>query len=243
MGDRNWSFQNSNENQTQKISKSIFVSNFPEDATARDLWKACNTYGTVVDVFIPYKRSKAGKRFAFVHFIKVMNLDRLVENLCTIWIGRFHLHVNHVRFERPQKRNNPILKGTNSEVYKNSFASVLKDGHVPFVIPDLTLVLDESCIKDHDFKLPFMGKVKDVSAIPNLPIIIIKKGFQNVKLTYLSGTWVWIRQKSQENCQKRANTDTRTEEYARAESQSQKVNPQSKSTLEDKDPKVSNSVP
>ncbi|GJX13496.1 hypothetical protein Tco_0205254 [Tanacetum coccineum] len=54
---------------------------------------------------------------------------------------------------------------------------------------------------------------------------------------------VRIRQKSQENRQKRANTDTRTEECARAGSQSQKVNPQSKSTLEDKDPKVSNSVP
>ncbi|GJW06960.1 RNA-directed DNA polymerase, eukaryota [Tanacetum coccineum] len=164
MGDRNRSFQNSNENQTQKISKSVFVSNFPEDATAQDLWKSCNTYGTVVDVFIPYKRSKA-------------------------------------------------------EVYKNSFASVLKDGHVSFVIPDPTLVLDESCIKEHDFKLPLMGKVKDVSAIPNLPVIIIKKGFQNVKLTYLSGRWVRIRQKSQENRQKRANTDTRTEECARAGSQ------------------------
>ncbi|GJT59545.1 RNA-directed DNA polymerase, eukaryota, nucleotide-binding alpha-beta plait domain protein [Tanacetum coccineum] len=190
MGDRNRSFQNSNENQTQKISKSVFMTNFPKDATARDLWKACNTYGTIVDVFIPYKGSKAGKRFAFVRFIKVMNLDRLVENLCTIWIGRFHLHANHVRFERPQKPNNPIPKGKNSEVYKNSFSSVLKYGHISFVILDPTLVLDESCIKEHDFKLSLMGKVKDVFAIPNLPVTIIKEGFQNVKLTYLGGTWV-----------------------------------------------------
>ncbi|GKC69529.1 RNA-directed DNA polymerase, eukaryota, nucleotide-binding alpha-beta plait domain protein, partial [Tanacetum coccineum] len=36
----------------------------------RDLWKVCNDYGTVVDVFIPNKKSKAGKRFAFVRFIK-----------------------------------------------------------------------------------------------------------------------------------------------------------------------------
>ncbi|GKC27751.1 hypothetical protein Tco_1035045 [Tanacetum coccineum] len=56
-------------------------------------------------------------------------------------------------------------------------------------------------------------------------------------------THVRIRQKSQENRQKRANTDTRTEECAKAGSQSQKVNPQSKSTLDDKDPKISNSVP
>nr|GEX81061.1 RNA-directed DNA polymerase, eukaryota, nucleotide-binding alpha-beta plait domain protein [Tanacetum cinerariifolium] len=38
--------------------------------TVRDLWKMCSDYGTVVDVFIPFKRSKSGKRFAFVSFIK-----------------------------------------------------------------------------------------------------------------------------------------------------------------------------
>nr|GFB92350.1 RNA-directed DNA polymerase, eukaryota, nucleotide-binding alpha-beta plait domain protein [Tanacetum cinerariifolium] len=38
--------------------------------------------------------SKAGKRFAFVRFIKVDNVDRLVGNLCMLWIGRMHLHAN-----------------------------------------------------------------------------------------------------------------------------------------------------
>nr|GEX17202.1 RNA-directed DNA polymerase, eukaryota [Tanacetum cinerariifolium] len=42
-----------------KISKSVFVRNFPEDSTARDLWKVCSDYGTVVDVVIPFKRSKS----------------------------------------------------------------------------------------------------------------------------------------------------------------------------------------
>nr|GEX26254.1 UvrD-like helicase, ATP-binding domain, P-loop containing nucleoside triphosphate hydrolase [Tanacetum cinerariifolium] len=41
----------------------------------RDLWKVCNDYGTVVDVFIPNKKSKAGKRFAFVRFIKESDSD------------------------------------------------------------------------------------------------------------------------------------------------------------------------
>ncbi|GJT31054.1 RNA-directed DNA polymerase, eukaryota, nucleotide-binding alpha-beta plait domain protein [Tanacetum coccineum] len=190
MGDRNRSFQNSNVNQTQKISKSVFVTNFPDTTTARGLWKTCNTYGMVVDVFIPFKRSKAGKKFAFVHFIKVTNLDRLVENLCTIWIGRFHLYANQVRFERPQKPNFPTHKETTSVAHKNSFASVLKEGHVSPVTPDPTLVLDESCIKEHDLNLSLMGKVKEVSAIPNLPVMIAKEGFQNVKLTYLGGMWI-----------------------------------------------------
>nr|GEW34497.1 RNA-directed DNA polymerase, eukaryota, nucleotide-binding alpha-beta plait domain protein [Tanacetum cinerariifolium] len=65
-----------------------------------DLWKLCQSYGTVVDVYIPNRRSKAGKRFAFVWFIKFDNVDRLVGNLYTLWIGRMHLHANVVRFER-----------------------------------------------------------------------------------------------------------------------------------------------
>ncbi|GKE40633.1 RNA-directed DNA polymerase, eukaryota, nucleotide-binding alpha-beta plait domain protein, partial [Tanacetum coccineum] len=98
-------FQNSLQSkidQTSKISKSVFISNFLDDCSSRDLWKVCNGYGTVVDVFIPNKRSKAGKRFAFVRFINVLNLDRLIENLKTIWIGRFHLSANTARFERPK---------------------------------------------------------------------------------------------------------------------------------------------
>nr|GFB53245.1 UvrD-like helicase, ATP-binding domain, P-loop containing nucleoside triphosphate hydrolase [Tanacetum cinerariifolium] len=54
------------------------------DCGSRDLWKVCEGYGKVVDVYIPNRRSKSGKRFAFVRFIRVENVDRLVGNLCTI---------------------------------------------------------------------------------------------------------------------------------------------------------------
>nr|GEV00971.1 RNA-directed DNA polymerase, eukaryota [Tanacetum cinerariifolium] len=81
----------SNADRVQNISHSIYVTNFPDSATSRDLWNACSVYGTLVDVFIPLKKSNEGKRFAFVRFVKVHNLVRLVENLCTIWIGRHHL--------------------------------------------------------------------------------------------------------------------------------------------------------
>nr|GFA15502.1 RNA-directed DNA polymerase, eukaryota, nucleotide-binding alpha-beta plait domain protein [Tanacetum cinerariifolium] len=38
--------------------------------------------------------------------------------------------------------------------------------------------------------MSLMGRAKDVSAIPNLPCIISKECFQNVKLSYLGGMWV-----------------------------------------------------
>ncbi|GKE99712.1 RNA-directed DNA polymerase, eukaryota, partial [Tanacetum coccineum] len=41
-----------------KISKTVFVTNFPDHITARDLWNVCTAYGKVVDVYIPLKRSK-----------------------------------------------------------------------------------------------------------------------------------------------------------------------------------------
>nr|GEX85037.1 putative F-box domain-containing protein [Tanacetum cinerariifolium] len=51
----------SNEDRIQKISHSIFVTNFPDSINLRDLWRECIAYGTVVDVFIPLKKSQAGK--------------------------------------------------------------------------------------------------------------------------------------------------------------------------------------
>ncbi|GJS42967.1 RNA-directed DNA polymerase, eukaryota, partial [Tanacetum coccineum] len=59
MGDRR-PF-NSKEDLTQKISTSVFVTNFPDHYTARDLWNVCLAYGKVIDVYIPFKKSKAGK--------------------------------------------------------------------------------------------------------------------------------------------------------------------------------------
>ncbi|GKE36984.1 ALP1-like protein isoform X1 [Tanacetum coccineum] len=46
--------------------------------SAKKLWTVCKQYGTVVDAFIPDRRSKAGKRFDFVRFIKIFDVDRLV---------------------------------------------------------------------------------------------------------------------------------------------------------------------
>ncbi|GJR71569.1 RNA-directed DNA polymerase, eukaryota, partial [Tanacetum coccineum] len=47
---------------TQRISKLVFVTNFPDHFSARDLWNVCTAYGKVVDVYIPLKKSKADSR-------------------------------------------------------------------------------------------------------------------------------------------------------------------------------------
>ncbi|GJW13209.1 DIE2/ALG10 family protein [Tanacetum coccineum] len=101
------------EDDVLKISTSVFVTNFPEQASAKDLWNACKQYGHVVDAFIPNKRSKAGKRFGFVRFIKVFDVERLVGNLCTVWIGRHIIHANATRFHRPKGSTSSQGNGEN----------------------------------------------------------------------------------------------------------------------------------
>ncbi|GKB76220.1 RNA-directed DNA polymerase, eukaryota [Tanacetum coccineum] len=197
--------QPSNEDLINKNSHSIFVTNFPNSVNSRDLWDKCKVYGTVVDVFIPNKLSKSGKRFAFVRFIKVYNIDRLVENLCTLWIGVHHLFANHVRFDRPPKPNvskanfPPLNVSNKSHGLRNNhksigsnepFVSVVKGLANPLISPSPALVLDDECINECDFSKCVMGKVKDLNSILNLKVILAEEGFENVTPFYLGGRWV-----------------------------------------------------
>nr|GFB49074.1 RNA-directed DNA polymerase, eukaryota, nucleotide-binding alpha-beta plait domain protein [Tanacetum cinerariifolium] len=176
--------------------------------TPKDLWKVCNDYGIVVYVFIPNKKSKAGKRFAFVRFIKVINLDRLIENLNTIWIGRFLLFSNPVRFERPKKLVFPTYKDMpaapsistgfrqpKAQDHAGSYVNVVNGSSIvavpgPYISSASALVLDDSCVVERDLSKYAMGKVKDVNFIPNLRTLHMDEGFFNVKLKYHGGMWV-----------------------------------------------------
>ncbi|GJU66010.1 RNA-directed DNA polymerase, eukaryota [Tanacetum coccineum] len=196
MEDGNWKSYRSKEDQTQSISQSFFVTNFPDHVMSRDFWKVCNDYGVVVDDFIPYKKSKAGKRFAFVQFIKFDNIDRLVANLCAIWIGRFHLHENVARFHRECKTYAPSHpSNANVRNSPGSFVFILKSDKTNYIMSHQVipfLILDDSCISDRDFCLSLMGKVKDITTMPNLYVILEKEGLHNLTLAYLGGLWVLI---------------------------------------------------
>nr|GEX91644.1 RNA-directed DNA polymerase, eukaryota [Tanacetum cinerariifolium] len=187
----------SKEDHVTRLSKSIFFTNFLDNFGSRDLWKLCEAYGKIVDVYIPNPKSKAGKRLDFVYFIKVDDVDRLVGNLCTLWVGRYHLHANIVRFERLDFNSKPMgYPEPKGYSLPRSFVNVVK-GNPLFAsytsFPDSpSLVLDDSCINKRDLSRHVMGKVKDLSSIPNLCTLFSKEGFSKTNLTYLGGLWVMI---------------------------------------------------
>nr|GEY29317.1 nucleotide-binding alpha-beta plait domain-containing protein [Tanacetum cinerariifolium] len=193
------SFQRSKEDDAQKIFTYVFVTNFPDGYGAMDLWNTCKLYGHVVDVFIPDRRTKAGKIFGFVRFIKVLDIDRLINNLCTVWVGRNKIHANVARFQREplNKQSNKVNnEGTNNVNHgakgmTNSYAHVVKGNQVQNVgmkeCPNM--VLDETCLNHEDFSLCSLGKVKEFASLTNLKVVLGKEGYANIELKVI---WVEV---------------------------------------------------
>nr|GFA21240.1 nucleotide-binding alpha-beta plait domain-containing protein [Tanacetum cinerariifolium] len=141
------------EDDVARISTSVFILNITDSITAKDLFHACNQYGHVVDSFIPFKRDKNGNRFGFVRFINVFSPERLVNNLYTVWIGRYKVKANIAQFQRNSSyaANNGLNKGVNvngnktqpvpkesakgipKAKYEQSFTSNVKNSYVNIV--------------------------------------------------------------------------------------------------------------
>nr|GEV24220.1 RNA-directed DNA polymerase, eukaryota, reverse transcriptase zinc-binding domain protein [Tanacetum cinerariifolium] len=173
--------QRSNHEDVQKISLSVFVTNFLENYGAKDLWNTCKIYEKLVDAYIPNRISKAGKRFGFVRFIKVLDVDRLVNNLCTLWVGRYKLHANVAKFQR-----DPVNK--HSTPHNDTGIYYPKE----VVDSSPSLVLDDSCLNQKEYSLCLLGKVKDFASLSKLKVILDNEGFMNIELKYMGGFWVMM---------------------------------------------------
>ncbi|GJW44747.1 nucleotide-binding alpha-beta plait domain-containing protein [Tanacetum coccineum] len=161
----------SKEDDVAKISTSIYVTNFPESFSAKDLFNSCKVYGHVVDSFIPSKRSKAGKRFGFVRFINVFSEERLVNNLCTIWVGRLKFHANIARFQRAPmsaKKNQPNIVAESNRSNPHS-VSMGSD-------PKPAIALDDDCLLTKDLRNSLLGRVKEFASLSNLRTALINEG-------------------------------------------------------------------
>ncbi|GKV12576.1 hypothetical protein SLEP1_g23702 [Rubroshorea leprosula] len=71
----------------------FFFYNFPEELEAKFLWNSFRMYGKAVDVYIPSKRDKRGKRFGFVRMAGVKNEIQMERQLNMMWIGSYKLKV------------------------------------------------------------------------------------------------------------------------------------------------------
>ncbi|GJX09758.1 hypothetical protein Tco_0199617 [Tanacetum coccineum] len=167
------------EDDVLKISTSVFVTNFPEQASAKDLWNA------------------------------FFDVERLVGNLCTVLIGKHRIHDNAARFHKPKgstSSHQPAMKG---EIKDSSIGNTKDDGHrddvssYANVVKNQSqgnglndskpvLVLDDFCVNTQDYSCCLNGKVEEVGVLENLKVALGNEGFTDIDLRYMGGLWVMI---------------------------------------------------
>nr|GEW65021.1 cytochrome P450 [Tanacetum cinerariifolium] len=121
---------------------------------------------------------------------QVLDIDRLINNLCTIWVGRNEIHANVARFQREplHKQSNKVNnKGTNNVNHEakgmtNSYAHVVKGNQVQNVGMEEcpNMVLDETCLNHEDFSLCLLGKVKEFASLTSLKVILVGSWFSQI---------------------------------------------------------------
>nr|GEZ02175.1 nucleotide-binding alpha-beta plait domain-containing protein [Tanacetum cinerariifolium] len=181
------------ENVVSKISTSIFVTNYPENFSAKDLFHSCKVYGHVVDSFIPVKKTNGGKRFGFVHFINVFNVDHLVNNLCTIWVGRFKLHANVARFQRTPIHINKSQEKSDVRSSNNGVkVTRVFEGKELETESNPAIMLDDDCIMKKDLSLSLIGRVKEFASLANIKSVFNNEGFVDISIRFMGELWIML---------------------------------------------------
>ncbi|GKC02517.1 RNA-directed DNA polymerase, eukaryota, reverse transcriptase zinc-binding domain protein [Tanacetum coccineum] len=164
------------EDDVAKISTSVFITNFPESCSAKDLFQSCKQYGHIVDTFIPTKRSKTGKRY-----------------------HRTPLNETNVKSNKPGDiKSNSIhvaKKDTGANGVGNSYVHVVK-GQMKSGIKegDLSpaLVLSDECLQSKDLSKSLFGRVKQFASLANLRTVVSNEGFVDIKIQYMGELWVLL---------------------------------------------------
>lgn len=90
-------------NQNGKVA-TLFFTHFPEDFDEKRMWGFFNRWGKVVDVYIPRKRNKEGRRFGFLRMEGVLDTTELARKIDQMYIGDMKLYVNVPRFEKDHSK-------------------------------------------------------------------------------------------------------------------------------------------
>nr|GEV41831.1 RNA-directed DNA polymerase, eukaryota [Tanacetum cinerariifolium] len=190
----------SKEDDVEKISLSIFITNFPDDCLAKDLFNSCKLYRHVVDSFIPNKRSinafvldedylldydyslaLMGKvsDFGLLNNLKTTLIKEGFDKLILKYLGGFWVLI--------ELHSKEILEKFKSHVGVGSWFTSLEYASYSFYIDERVVWLDMEGIPMEAWTLNTFNKlVKNI--FENCKIIIKRKVFW-IRVKEVSG-WV-----------------------------------------------------
>jgi hypothetical protein len=83
----------------------FFFTNFPDRYGAKAIFNSFHNYGEVMEVVIPIKRDKGGRRFGFARFAEVVDIYKLEKDLDNVVFGGGKISVNVSRFQRTVEKD------------------------------------------------------------------------------------------------------------------------------------------
>ncbi|CAL0299917.1 unnamed protein product [Lupinus luteus] len=191
-------------------SITFFFTNFPPNHGAKDLWEIFSKWGKVVDVVIPPRVDKYGKKFGFVRFQHVANNKELVQKLDKICIGLYKIWVNFPKFQRRQDSGRlqttprrEDAEGNHRRLPTNyrdgrNFADVVKAGssksqpiNSQLSVPDLVFQTSEEC--PLWLRYSYFGILSDQVDCTILKEKLHLDGFYSIHVFSLGGRSVLLR--------------------------------------------------
>ncbi|GJX27009.1 RNA-directed DNA polymerase, eukaryota [Tanacetum coccineum] len=149
-------------------------------------------------------------------FINVFSEERLVNNVCTVWIDRYKLHANIALFQRPagKKEGDGGKKSfvvtapkEHTKTYGksgegNSYMGVLKrDKRMETEVKNSgpSIVLGDECVMSKKISNALFGRVKEFASLANLKVALGNEGFMEIVIKYMGELWVMLEFKTEES--------------------------------------------
>ncbi|KAJ4847388.1 hypothetical protein Tsubulata_014315 [Turnera subulata] len=143
----------------------IYVENLPLRWLPTDVHLMMSRFGEVLDVFIPQKMNKQGKRFAFVKFKNNKNTQQILHGICSMKVDGFHLNANIARGRKSMRGPEDSMAAVKSKkqrvfparmgsVSDKTFVQAVQNGTtVPSQIdnPSMTTRSQNYILKDQGF--------------------------------------------------------------------------------------------
>jgi hypothetical protein len=186
-----------------KVSTSFFITNFPEEATANDLWGLFLKYGRVREVYIPKKLDKWGRRFGFVKFKEVKDVEAMSASLVDVWLGSFKLRVNHARFSRSEKNEvDPLGVGSQGTCVEKegsqagrSFKTALLNINGGGSSPGEQLVIKAATDKSfwRELQGSMVGLLACEKDVRRIQTTLYMEGYRSISVTNMGSNMVLLR--------------------------------------------------
>ncbi|KAK9049470.1 hypothetical protein SSX86_031561 [Deinandra increscens subsp. villosa] len=87
-----------------KEATTFFISNIPVGVTSQTLWQTFSQHGKVVDVVVPFRKSKMGTSFGFVRIVGIGNAEEAIARMGKVVIENCIVGVSLPKFDRNGKK-------------------------------------------------------------------------------------------------------------------------------------------